>query len=177
VCGEERVARLWGPRTDREGALGWSASSSRLEALRRARGAASMRLGARIVREPARIGRAGADSDQTDRAVEHGLRARRLCGRPPVSRAHDGRSVESPEPVAGGRHSDVRAHRRRGVGSRRWRRHMAALDHGGSRHGIHVARPRRPGVSARRAARLHRPGKPVENAHIESFNGRCATSD
>jgi len=49
---------------------------------------------------------------------------------------------------------------------------VASDDHRRQRLGVHLARDGRLGLPARRRARLHPPGRPLENAFIESFSGR-----
>jgi transposase InsO family protein len=74
--------------------------------------------------------------------------------------------------ITGAGIENVGAHGRRGLGPRARDRAEAALDHSGSRHGV----PSRAleEWAYRRGVLLDfiRPGKPVGNAFIESFNGR-----
>ena len=117
--------------------------------------------------------RAGADPGGPDGALEHGLRARCARRRAAVSRAHRRRSVESPESVAGGGHQRCRG----GPSARRSIACSVAARCPRSitvDHGTEFMSRALEDWAYQRGVQLDfiRPGKPVENAFIESFNGR-----
>ena len=111
--------------------------------------------------------------DGSDGALEHGFRPRCAGRRAAVSGAHRGRSVESPESDPGGGLEHVRTRR----SARRWiacssdapRPRSITVD-----HGTEFMSRALEDWAYRRGVQLDfiRPGKPVENAFIESFNGR-----
>ena len=107
-----------------------------------------------------------------DRALEHGLRPRCAGRWAAVSRAHRRRSVESPESDPRGGLQHVGPDGRRGLDRVLASAHAPrsiTVD-----HGTEFMSRALEDWAYQRGVQLDfiRPGKPVENAFIESFNGR-----
>ena len=113
--------------------------------------------------------RPGADADRSDGAMEHGFRPRCAGRWPAVSRADGGRSVESTESDPRGGVEYVRFHGWSRARSRDRQGRGTSVDHGTE----FISRALEDWAFARGVQLdVIRPGTPVENAFIESFNGR-----
>ena len=116
--------------------------------------------------------RAAATGHGPQRHLEHGLRRRPVGRWPALSRADGHRSLHPRMPGDRHRPRSGRPGRRRDARAPAIRARPAAADLLRQRDRVRQCRDGPVGVHQRRHPRLQSPGKPTDNATIESFNGR-----
>ena len=120
--------------------------------------------------------RTSARSDRSDGALEHGLCARCVGRWSPVSGFDRGRSVESPESHPRSGLQFVGRDRGSRPGSRAPGGRRAAIDHGRSRHRIHVARSKTGRIGAACSSISFGRGNPWRMPSSNPSTGVCGTS-